>query len=136
MWISGVEALSRKVGVKAVYDLSATPFFLRGSGWKEGTLFPWVVSDFALMDAIECGIVKVPRVPIADDRIEGGMPLLRNVYHHIKGDLPKKGRLARGARVDARRACRHRAHAVTDPRDRRPAVTDYLLRRVRRCHDD
>ena len=96
LWISGVEALKRKVGVKAVYDLSATPFFLRGSGWKEGTLFPWVVSDFALMDAIECGIVKVPRVPIADDRIEGGMPLLRNVYHHIKGELPKKGRANQG----------------------------------------
>ena len=96
LWISGVEALSRKVGVKAVYDLSATPFFLRGSGWKEGTLFPWVVSDFALMDAIECGIVKVPRVPIADDRIEGGMPLLRNVYHHVKGELPKKGRANQG----------------------------------------
>jgi hypothetical protein len=41
--------------LRAVYDLSATPFFLRGSGYEEGTLFPWVVSDFALIDAIECG---------------------------------------------------------------------------------
>jgi hypothetical protein len=32
--------------VRAVYDLSATPFFLRGSGYAEGTLFPWTVSDF------------------------------------------------------------------------------------------
>ena len=48
---------------RAVYDLSATPFFLRGSGYREGTLFPWAVSDFSLMDAIECGIVKLPRVP-------------------------------------------------------------------------
>jgi type III restriction enzyme len=52
LWISGVEALKRKVGLQAVYDLSATPFFLRGSGYREGSLFPWVVSDFSLMDAI------------------------------------------------------------------------------------
>jgi type III restriction enzyme len=53
--------------IKTVYDLSATPFFLRGSGYEEGTLFPWTVSDFSLMDAIECGIVKLPRVPVADN---------------------------------------------------------------------
>jgi type III restriction enzyme len=40
LWISGIEALKRKIGVRAVYDLSATPFFLRGSGYAEGTLFP------------------------------------------------------------------------------------------------
>ena len=67
LWISGIEALKRKVGVRAVYDLSATPFFLRGSGYEEGTLFPWVVSDFSLIDAIECGIVKLPRVPVSDN---------------------------------------------------------------------
>ncbi len=67
LWISGIEALDRKVGVRAVYDLSATPFFLRGSGYREGTLFPWVVSDFNLMDAIESGIVKLPRVPVSDE---------------------------------------------------------------------
>ncbi|WP_293676760.1 DEAD/DEAH box helicase family protein [uncultured Phenylobacterium sp.] len=63
LWISGLEALKRKVGVRTVFDLSATPFFLRGSGYREGTLFPWTVSDFSLMDAIECGIVKLPRIP-------------------------------------------------------------------------
>ena len=53
LWISGIEIFKRKLGVRAVYDLSATPFFLRGSGYAEGTLFPWTVSDFSLMDAIE-----------------------------------------------------------------------------------
>ncbi len=67
VWISGLEAVKKKIGIRAIYDLSATPFFLRGSGYAEGTLFPWVVSDFSLVDAIECGIVKVPRVPVADD---------------------------------------------------------------------
>src|SRR4029077_12853370 len=54
LWITGLEAVKAKVGVKAVFDLSATPFYLKGSGYPEGTLFPWVVSDFSLMDAIEC----------------------------------------------------------------------------------
>ena len=69
LWISGIEILNRQQGVSTVYDLSATPFFLSGSNWPEGTLFPWVLSDFSLMDAIECGIVKLPRVPIADNRV-------------------------------------------------------------------
>ncbi|MFC1905215.1 BPTD_3080 family restriction endonuclease [Chloroflexota bacterium] len=92
VWLSGLEAVKHKVGIKAVYDLSATPFFLRGSGYPEGTLFPWVVSDFSLVDAIECGIVKVPRVPVADDSMQGEQPTYRNIWIHIRDHLPKKGR--------------------------------------------
>lgn len=40
LWINGIRALGRKVGLRAVYDVSATPFFLRGSGYPEGLLFP------------------------------------------------------------------------------------------------
>jgi type III restriction enzyme len=99
LWISGIEAVKRKLGVRAVYDLSATPFFLRGSGYAEGTLFPWTVSDFSLMDAIECGIVKLPRVPVADNVPGGDTPKFRNLWEHIGKKLPKKGRGA-GAKLD------------------------------------
>ncbi len=92
VWISGIEAVKAKIGVKAIYDLSATPFFLRGSGWPEATLFPWVVSDFSLIDAIEAGIVKVPRVPVADDSMTGDQPTYRDLWLRIREDLPKKGR--------------------------------------------
>jgi type III restriction enzyme len=92
IWISGLEAVKAKIGLKAVYDLSATPFFLRGSGYSEGTLFPWVISDFALIDAIESGIVKVPRVPVADDSMVGEQPTYRDLWLRIHEDLPKKGR--------------------------------------------
>lgn len=92
MWISGLEAVKRKLGVGLVYDLSATPFFLRGSGYIEGTLFPWTMSDFSLMDAIECGIVKLPRVPVADNIPGGDTPKFRNLWEHIGKKLPKKGR--------------------------------------------
>jgi type III restriction enzyme len=92
VWISGLEAVKAKIGVKAIYDLSATPFFLRGSGNPEGTLFPWVISDFSLIDAIEAGIVKVPRVPVADDSMTGEQPTYRDLWLRIRDDLPKKGR--------------------------------------------
>jgi type III restriction enzyme len=92
LWISGIEAVQRKIGVTRVMDLSATPFFLRGSGYAEGTLFPWTLSDFSLMDAIECGIVKLPRVPIADNIPGGEMPMYRNLWDHIGKQMPKKGR--------------------------------------------
>lgn len=92
VWISGIEAVKARIGVKAIFDLSATPFFLRGSGYSEGTLFPWVVSDFSLIDAIESGIVKVPRVPIADDSMTGDQPTYRDLWLRIREDLPRKGR--------------------------------------------
>jgi type III restriction enzyme len=92
VWVSGLEAVKGKTGIKVIYDLSATPFFLRGSGYNEGTLFPWVVSDFSLIDAIECGIVKVPRVPVADDSMTGDQPTYRNIWVRIREHLPRKGR--------------------------------------------
>ena len=92
VWISGLEAVNRKLGVARVIDLSATPFFLSGSGYAEGTLFPWTMSDFSLMDAIECGIVKLPRVPVADNIPGAEMPMFRNLWEHIGKKMPKKGR--------------------------------------------
>lgn len=96
LWISGIEMVKRKIGVKNVIDLSATPFFLRGSGYEEGTLFPWTVSDFSLMDAIESGIVKLPRVPVADNIQGEEMPKFRNLWEHVGKRMPKKGRSSKG----------------------------------------
>lgn len=92
VWISGLEIVKRKLGITRVIDLSATPFFLRGSGYAEGTLFPWTMSDFSLMDAIECGIVKLPRVPVADNIPGADVPTFRNLWEHIRTKMPKKGR--------------------------------------------
>jgi type III restriction enzyme len=92
LWISGLEAVNRKLGILRVIDLSATPFFLRGSGYAEGTLFPWTMSDFSLMDAIESGIVKLPRVPVAENIPGDEMPMFRNLWENIRKEMPKKGR--------------------------------------------
>ena len=92
LWISGLEAVNRKIGLSRVIDLSATPFFLRGSGYPEGVLFPWTMSDFSLMDAIECGIVKLPRVPVAENIPGNEMPMFRDLWENIRDEMPKKGR--------------------------------------------
>lgn len=104
LWISGLERVQRKLGVMRVVDLSATPFFLRGSGYAEGTLFPWTMSDFSLMDAIECGIVKLPRVPVADNIPGADMPKFRELWKHIGPKMPKAGRGKSGR--STRSACR------------------------------
>ena len=100
LWITGIETVERRIGVPVVFDLSATPFFLRGSGYAEGTLFPWTVSDFSLVDAIESGIVKLPRVPIADDVAPDDRPRLRNLWEHIGKKMPKKGRRQTAGALD------------------------------------
>ena len=99
LWISGLESVQERIGILRVVDLSATPFFLRGSGYAEGTLFPWTVSDFSLMDAIESGIVKLPRVPVADNVPSSDMPTFRNLWEHIGKSMPRKGR-SRTATLD------------------------------------
>jgi type III restriction enzyme len=99
LWISGLEAVNRKLGVTRVIDLSATPFFLSGSGYAEGTLFPWTMSDFSLMDSIESGIVKLPRVPVAENIPGDEMPMYRNLWDNIRKDMPKKGR-GKGEELD------------------------------------
>ena len=99
LWISGLEAAGRKLGIVTVYDLSATPFFLRGSGYTEGTLFPWTCSDFSLMDAIESGIVKLPRIPVADNMPNSETLTFRNLWDHIGKAMPKAG-VKKGGKVD------------------------------------
>jgi hypothetical protein len=51
-----------------------------------------LLSDFSLMDAIESGIVKLPRVPVADNIPGGDAPKFRNIWEYIRTKMPKKGR--------------------------------------------
>ncbi|HET8661699.1 MAG TPA: hypothetical protein VFM55_22230, partial [Micromonosporaceae bacterium] len=95
VWFRGLLDIAHKASVKAVYDLSATPYYLKGSGYNEGHIFPWVVSDFSLMDAIESGIVKIPRVPVDDDAA-GKQPVYLNLWDNIKPPLPAR-RSSKGA---------------------------------------
>ena len=66
VWITGLDRINAACGVRFCVDLSATPTYIHGSGYPEGTPFPWLVSDFGLVDAIESGITKIPRLPVSD----------------------------------------------------------------------
>lgn len=72
IWIEGLDRInklaggSRRRGINLCVDLSATPFYIQGSGNEVGKPFPWVVSDFGLLDAIESGLVKIPQLPARD----------------------------------------------------------------------
>jgi type III restriction enzyme len=66
VWVEGLDKINQAVGIHCCVDLSATPFYLAGSGHIEGSPFPWLVSDFGLVDAIESGITKIPRIPVSD----------------------------------------------------------------------
>jgi len=99
VWFSGLREIAKKFKLEAVYDLSATPYYLTGSGYTPYSLFPWVVSDFGLIEAIESGLVKIPFLPESDNTQELTMPVLRNLYDHVKEELPKKGQ--RGQRKAA-----------------------------------
>ena len=103
VWMTGLNAIkehwqAKKGTMLRVFDLSATPFFLSGSGYAQGSMFPWTMSDFSLMDAIECGIVKLPRVPVDDSSPKANEDAIsyRNLWEHIRKDMPKK---TRGAEI-------------------------------------
>ena len=92
VWYEGLRQM-KLLGYKLqhVYDLSATPYYLKGSGYPEYSLFPWVVSDFGLVDAIESGLVKIPFLPAYDNTPDLDEPKLRNIYQYVKDKLPKRG---------------------------------------------
>ncbi len=95
VWFSGLKELSKRFKLQNIYDLSATPYYLTGSGYQAYSLFPWVVSDFGLIEAIESGLVKIPFLPESDNTQEIKMPVLRDLYANIvKNDpnaFPRKG---------------------------------------------
>ncbi len=66
VWFKGLQRLHAKLGINTVYDLSATPFFLTGFRLWDGSDIPVGGQRLSLIDAIECGIVKVPRLPVDD----------------------------------------------------------------------
>lgn len=103
VWFSGLRDIAQKFKVQTVYDLSATPYYLQGSGYEAYSLFPWVVSDFGLIEAIESGLVKIPFLPERDNtqvlEKDGNQvipaPVLRDLYRNVieqdPNALPRKG---------------------------------------------
>jgi len=91
VWVSGLDKIHAARGINFCADFSATPFYIKGTGYDEGAPFPWIISDFGLVDAIESGIVKIPRVPV-DDNTGALIPKYFRLWEHINQQLPASER--------------------------------------------
>ena len=91
VWVSGLDRIAAARGINFCADFSATPFYIKGSGYLEGEPFPWIVSDFGLVDAIESGIVKIPRVPV-DDNTGALIPKYFRLWEWVNQRLPASER--------------------------------------------
>ena len=132
VWFKGLQAIAKHVGIKQVFDLSATPFYLKGSGYNEGYIFPWTVSDFSLMDAIESGIVKVPRTPVDDDADHELVTYLR-LWDFVGDAASQARREGQGQRTGSRhRSSKVRCGACTAATRRRSTHWESRARAVRR----
>ncbi|MDE0194846.1 MAG: DEAD/DEAH box helicase family protein, partial [bacterium] len=92
LWFGALAALREGARLGRVHDFSATPMFIRTSASARSEMFPWVVSDFPLMDGIESGLVKIPRVPVDDDSDDREVAW-RNLYRNtnpktVRSDSP------------------------------------------------
>lgn len=94
-WIEGLDRLHKTRRIQRCFDLSATPFAPTGKASTDNALFPWIVSDFGLNDAIEAGLVKTPRVVVRDDALPDARTMRSRLYHiyrdeSVKDDLNRK----------------------------------------------
>lgn len=88
VWIEGLDRIHKVRDVLQCVDLSATPMYGKGSG-LEGQPFSWIVSDFSLVDAIESGLVKIPRIPVLDNS-GAENPKYMSIWRQIRDKIPKK----------------------------------------------
>lgn len=94
VWIEGLDRINRLRGINLCIDLSATPYFLGRVGQATNRPFPWVVSDFGLIEAIESGLVKIPQLAVRDTT-GSDIPGYFNIWRWI---LPQLTPAERGAK--------------------------------------
>jgi type III restriction enzyme len=66
VWVEGLDRIHSQIGINSCIDFSATPYFLGRVGPQGNRPFPWVVSSFDLMEAIESGLTKIPQFAVRD----------------------------------------------------------------------
>ena len=97
IWIDGLDRIHKLRGINFCVDLSATPYFLGRVGQETNRPFPWVVSDFGLIDAIESGLVKIPQLAVRDTT-GAAIPGYFNIWQWI---LPQLTPAERGGKKAA-----------------------------------
>ncbi|MCU1266246.1 MAG: putative type restriction-modification system, Res subunit [Acidobacteria bacterium] len=97
VWIDGLDKVQKLRGINLCLDFSATPYFLGRVGQAANRPFPWVMSDFGLIDAIESGLVKIPQLAIRDNT-GSSIPGYFNIWHWILPQLTPAERGGKKAR--------------------------------------
>ena len=98
VWVEGLDRIHKHRGINQCIDLSATPYYLGRVGQDANRPFPWVVSDFGLIDAIESGLVKIPQLAVRDTS-GNTVPGYFNIWRWILPKLTPAERGGRHARV-------------------------------------
>ncbi len=94
VWVHGLDRIHKHRGINQCIDLSATPYYLGRVGQDANRPFPWIVSEFGLIDAIESGLVKIPQLAVRDTSGKR-VPGYFNIWRWI---LPKLTPAERGGR--------------------------------------
>jgi type III restriction enzyme len=97
VWVDGLDKINKQRGINFCVDLSATPYFLGRIGQEQNRPFPWIVSDFGLIDAIESGLVKIPQLAIRDTTGQE-YPAYFNIWQWI---LPQLTSAERGGKKES-----------------------------------
>lgn len=83
MWANAIKQIQESDMLEFVLDFSATPMYLTRQKNMESTVFPWTITDYPLLESIESGLVKIPRLPSIDSA-ESNQDLARRIYENTK----------------------------------------------------
>ncbi len=113
IWVEGLDRIHKYRTVNLCVDLSATPYYLQAAGKDSNKPFPWVVSDFSLMDAIESGLVKIPQLP-ARDTTGAQMAELAyfNIWKWITNQMTPTERGKKGSAPKPEAVLKHTQHPI------------------------
>jgi len=111
IWVDGLDRIHRHRRINFCVDLSATPYFLARAGDDTNRVFPWVVSDFGLTDAIESGLVKIPQLAVSDPTGEEQAAYF-NIWRWIMGKLSAAERGGKRANPKAEAVLRYAEHPI------------------------
>jgi type III restriction enzyme len=111
IWVDGLDRIHKHRRINFCVDLSATPYFLARAGDDTNRIFPWVVSDFGLTDAIESGLVKIPQLAVSDVSGEKQAAYF-NIWRWIMGKLSGAERGGRRANPKPEAVLRFAEHPI------------------------
>jgi type III restriction enzyme len=111
VWVDGLDRIHRHRRINLCVDLSATPYYLARAGEDTNRIFPWVVSDFGLTDAIESGLVKIPQLAISDPT-GAEQAAYFNIWRWIMSKLSARERGGKRANPNAEAVLKWAQHPI------------------------